>query len=255
MSYAAQSTSGASSISIVCARERLSPILDLVVGQPSTGTVEETGDSMLMKLMRMTIVVALGATLATSTLHAGVNVSTNEPTENAVAFRVLDSKYIGTAPSNSLDCTAMKIGGKQRFTIVDLNGGQLADGHEVRIQYVPTSDGKPDPDKASYWREVKEGVKRGHDGDVFKIKRVSTKCTLQTVSGKFVAAPVEGGLLGVTNAPEAAMLVELVDLSSVKLGAKIPKDLPTLAVAAPSDAKPAATGQSAPVPQPTPTSP
>lgn len=207
-----------------------------------------------MQMMKLPILVVV-ATLATSALQAGVNVSTNEPAENAVAFRVLDSKYIGTAPSNSLDCVAMKIGGKQRFTIVDLNGGPLADGHEVRIQYVPTSDGKPDPDKASYWREVKEGVKRGHDGDVFKIKRMDTKCALQTVSGKFVAAPIDGGLLGVTNAPEAAMLVELVDLSSVKLGAKVPKDLPMLAVAASSDSKPAATGQSAPAAQPPPLSP
>lgn len=208
-----------------------------------------------MKMTKILILVAVGATQATIALHAGVNVNTTEPTEKAVAFRVLDAKYITTAPSNSLNCSSMKIGGKQRFTIVDLNGGQLADGHEVRIRYVPTSNGIPDPAKSSYWREVKDGVKRGSDGDVFKIKRMDAKCALQTVSGKFVAAPIDGGLLGVTNAPEAAMLLELVDLSSVKLGTKVPKDLPTLPIAASTDSKPAATGQSSPPPQSAPSAP
>jgi hypothetical protein len=190
-----------------------------------------------MKTTRSMILVAVAATVVSFALRAGVNVNTNEPSEKDVAFRVLDAKYITTAPSNSLNCSSAKIGGKQRFTIVDLNGGALADGHEVRIRYTPTSDGKPDPTKSSYWREVKDGVKRGSDGDVFKIKRMDAKCALQTVSGKFVAAPIDGGLLGVTNAPEAAMLLELVDLSSVKLGDKIPKDMPTLPVAASADAK------------------
>jgi hypothetical protein len=222
-----------------------------------------------MKMTKTPILVALAATMATSALHAGVNVSTNEPTERAVAFRVLDGKYITTAPSDSLNCNSIKIGTRAIFTIVDLNSGALTDGHEVRIRYTPNVNGSPDPTKSSYWREVKEGVRRGHDGDVFKIKRVDTKCALQTVSGSFVAAPINGGLLGVTNKLEAAMLTELVDLSSVKSAKKIPKDLPTLPVAASSDAKteaqppstvtvpaletstnqPPATGQSAPPPQ------
>lgn len=178
------------------------------------------------------MLVVVAVVLATSALRAGVSVNTNETTERAVAFRVLETKYISTAPSNSLNCSGVKIGGKQTFTIVDLNGGQLTDGHEVRIRYVPTSNGTPDPAKASYWREVKNGVKRGSDGDVFKIKRMDAKCALQTVSGRFVAAPVDGGLLGVTNTLEAAMLMELVDMSSVKPGTKVPKDLPMLPVAA-----------------------
>lgn len=185
-----------------------------------------------MKTTRMTILAAVAATVTTCALRAGVNVNTNEPTEKDVAFRVLDTKYITTAPSNSLNCSSEKIGGKQRFTIVDLNGGAITDGHQVRIRYTPTSDGVPDPSKSSYWREVKDGVKRGSDGDVFKIKRMDAKCALQTVSGKFVATPIDGGLLGVTNAPEAAMLLELVDLSSVKPGNKIPKGMATLPVAA-----------------------
>jgi hypothetical protein len=208
-----------------------------------------------MKMTKTPILLAVAATLATCALHAGVNVNTNEPTEKVVAFRVLESKYITTAPSNSLDCSSGKIGTKQTFTIIDLSGGALTDGHEIQIRYTPTSRGTPDPSKSSYWREVKDGVKRGHDGDVFKIKRVDTKSALQTVSGEFVAAPVAGGLLGVTNKLEAAMLVELVDLSSVKPGTKVPKDLPTLPVAASSDTKPAATGPSSPPPQPPPASP
>jgi len=114
-----------------------------------------------MNVTKLLGLVVVAATMATIALHAGVNVSTNEPTETSVAFRVLDSKYIGTAPSNSLDCTAMKIGGKQRFTIVDLSGRPLADGHEVRIRYVPTSNGVPDPTKSSYWGGSQRGCQTG----------------------------------------------------------------------------------------------
>jgi hypothetical protein len=201
-----------------------------------------------MKMRTIAILVGVVATMAASTLHAGVSVNMNEPTEKAVAFRVLDDKYISTAPSNSLDCTGTKIGSKEKFTIVDLNGGDLTDGHQVRIRYTPN-----DPTKSSYWREIKEGVKRGKDGDTFTIKRVDTKCALQTVSGKFVAAPVAGGLLGVVEKQDGAMLMELVDLSSVVPGTKVPKNLPTLAIVASSGSKSDALPPSttvAPAPEP-----
>lgn len=189
-----------------------------------------------MNMTKISILVAVALPLAVSALLAGVLVNTNQPTEKLVAFRVSENKYVTTAPSNSLDCSGIKIGSKQKFTLIDITGGALTDGHEVRIRYTP--GGSP---KSSYWLEVKDGVKRGSDGDAFKIRRVDSKCALETVSGNFVATPATNGLLSVTNKLEGAMLLELVDLSSVAPGMKVPKDLPTLAVtASPTTATPPA---------------
>ena len=178
-----------------------------------------------MKMTKLSILLVVALTLVFSALLAGVSVNTNQPTEKSVAFRVLTNKYISTVPGNMLDCSGMKIGSKQKFTLIDVTGGALMDGHEVRIRYTPSNS-----TKSSYWQEAKEGVKRGTDGDAFKILRVDTKCALETPSGNFVATPMTNGMLSVTNKLEGAMLIELVDLSSVK-GPKVPQDLPTLTVA------------------------
>jgi hypothetical protein len=210
-----------------------------------------------MKMTKISILVAGALTLAFSALHAGVSVNTNQPTEKLVAFRVLTNKYITTQLGGFLDCSGMKIGSKQKFTLIDISGGALTDGHEVRIRYTPNLNGRPDPSKTSYWREVEDGIKRGPDGDAFKIRRVDSKCALETVSGSFVARPLTNRWLSITNKLDGAMLLELVDLSSVS-GPNIPEDLPTLTVAASpekSTNQPPATAQSAPPPQPPPASP
>jgi hypothetical protein len=214
---------------------------------------------------KIPVVVGLALTLSSFLLRAGVSVNTNTPTEKLVAFRVLTNQYVTAVPNGFLDCSGNKINSKQKFTIIDLNGGQLTDGHEVQIRYTPSRS-----TKSNYWREIKDGIKRGQNGDTFKIKRVDTKCALQTVSGNFVAPPTSGGLLGVTNKLEAAMLLELVDLSSIAAtpDAKPQKDLPTLTVGASSgatsEAQPASTtstnqspgsGQSTSPLQPPPASP
>jgi hypothetical protein len=196
-----------------------------------------------MKMTKLSILLGVALTLAFSALLAGVSVNTNQPTEKLVAFRVLTNKYITTQLGNFLDCSGSKIGSKQKFTLIDVTGGALTDGHEIRIRYTPSNS-----TKSSYWLEAKEGVKRGSDGDAFKIRRVDSKCALETVSGNFVATPTTNGLLSVTNKLEGAMLLEMVDLSSVK-GPKIPEDLPTLTVAASpekSTNQPPAAAQSTP---------
>jgi len=122
-----------------------------------------------------------------------------------VAFRAFANNFITADPSNALDLAGVKIGSKQTFTLVDITGGELADGHEVRIRYTPHT-GKP-----SYWLENKLGIRRGHDGDVFKIKRVGTKVALVTPTGKFVAPPTVANALGVSDKQEGALLVEILD--------------------------------------------
>ena len=127
------------------------------------------------------------------------------PGERLVAFRTTANSYITADPSNALDLAGVKIGSKQTFTLVDITGGELADGHEVKIRYTPHT-GKP-----SYWVENKLGIRRGHDGDVFKIKRVGTKVALITATGRFVAPPTVANALGISDKQEGALLVEILD--------------------------------------------
>jgi hypothetical protein len=109
------------------------------------------------------VVITTGALLAASQVRAGVKVETAEPVERSVAFRTIGNRFITASPSNSLDLTGAKLGGRQTFELIDITGGELADGHEVRIRHTPNT-GKP-----SYWLEARDGIRRGHDGDIFKI--------------------------------------------------------------------------------------
>ena len=174
------------------------------------------------------VVIATVALLTASHVRAAVKVEPEEPAEStaetpgpaeskaapaapgerSVAFRTIGNKFITASPSNALDLTGVKLGSRQTFTLIDVTGGALADGHEVRIRYTPHT-GKP-----SYWLENKLGIRRGHDGDVFKIKLVSTKVVLVTATGKFVAPPITATALGVAEKPEGALLVEILDTST-----------------------------------------
>lgn len=172
-----------------------------------------------MKRTHRTFILATAvALLAVNQLRAGVKVNTAEPKEKTVAFRV-GEKYVTASTSNSLDVSAIKIGSKQTFTLVDITGGEFADGDEVRIRYTPHSSGGGPP-KPSYWLEAKQGVRRGRDGDVFKIKLVETKYAFQMPTGKYIAAPTEPGALSMTDKVENALLMELVDPSSAKASKK-----------------------------------
>ena len=164
-----------------------------------------------MRRIHVTFMMVAAVMLAVIPLRAAVRVDSGEAKEKTVALRTPERKYITANPGGSLDLTGTKIGSKQTFILIDLNGGELEDGDAVKIRYVPNTGGKPDPSKASFWLETKEGVKRGRDGDVFKVKRVETKYVFQTSSGKFVGAPVDGGLLAVADKQRGALLVELVD--------------------------------------------
>ncbi len=155
------------------------------------------------------VIVATLTLLAVSQVWAAVKVEPEEPAESTaetpgpaeskaqpavpgerlVAFRTIANTFITASPSNALDLTGAKLGGRQTFTLVDVTGGEVADGHEVRIRYTPR--GKP-----SYWVENKLGIRRGHSSDVFKIKRVGAKVALVTATGKFVAPPTVANALG-----------------------------------------------------------
>jgi hypothetical protein len=173
------------------------------------------------------VIAGLALMTAAVQVSAGVKVETAEPIEMVVAFRVAANKYICTSPSNSLQVVIGKVGSKETFTLVDVTGHNLLDGDEVRVCYTPHA--KPgEPPKLSYWVENNAGVKRGHNGDVFKLKRVDTKFALVTPTGKFVAAPTNENALGVSANQDGALLVEIIDPKS---GASVikPPDQPAAA--------------------------
>jgi hypothetical protein len=198
-------------------------------------------------MTKLSTLLAAALTLASPALFAGVSVSTSEPTEKPVAFRVLGDKYIATQTGGYFiyPCPT-NLSNRAKFTLIDLTGGTLTDGHKVRIGYLPGNT-----TKLNYWLEVTNGIKRAADGDTFTIRRLHNKCALETVTGRFVAAPMTNGLLSVTSRLDRAMPLEIVDLSSLPPGAKITEEtrgLPTLIVApAPGSStnQPPAAGQSA----------
>jgi hypothetical protein len=136
-------------------------------------------------------------------------------TETPVAFQV-GEKFITANSGGVLDMTGTKIGSKQGFTLFDLNGGELADGDEVKIQYIPgKGGGNPDLSKATFWVELPEGIKRKREGDTFKLKQVGTKFAFVTSKGKFVGQPA-GGALTLVDKEQDALLVDIIDLSHGK---------------------------------------
>ena len=147
-------------------------------------------------------------------LLAGVKVDTAEPIEKSVAMRTPDQRYITASTGGVLDTSTIKIGSKQIFTLIDVDGHNLHDGDKVRIRYTPHTGGVPDPSKANYWQESKDGIKRNRNGDPFILKWVDTKCAFQAPSGKYVAAATDAGFLGLSDKQEGALLVDLIDSKS-----------------------------------------
>ena len=147
-------------------------------------------------------------------LLAGVHVTVApEPVEKPVALRTADGKYVTTVTGGFLTLGGEKIGSKQMFTIIDLNGTDPADGDTVKIRYTPGGL-SGDKTKSNYWRETDEGIKRVSEGSVFKLKLVETKYAFQTPSGKFVTGGTPDNVFGLTDKQANALLVELVDLST-----------------------------------------
>jgi hypothetical protein len=194
-----------------------------------------TGYFGIMKKARLALIAAAIGILVAVPLQAGVHVTVApEPVEKPVAFRTADNKCITTVTGGFLTLGGEKIGSKQMFTIIDLNGTAPADGDTVKIRYTPGGLAG-DKTKSSYWRETAEGIKRGSEGSVFKIKLVDTKYAFQAPSGKFMTGVVTENVFGLSDKQADALLLELVDLSSGV--PKAPKQPKAQAPAAPAPEK------------------
>lgn len=188
-----------------------------------------------MKKTTLTLMaVALGM-LVVVPVQAGVKVTTApDPVEKLVAFRVPDGKYVTTVTGGFLSLAGDKIGSKQKFALIDLNGTDPADGDPVKIRYTPGGGVAADP-KSSYWRETDGGIRRGSEAGIFRIKLVDGKYVFQAPSGKFVTGVVTDGMFSLSDKQANALLLEFVDLS-----AGVPKTPKKSAAPAPVPDKPAA---------------
>ena len=113
-----------------------------------------------------------------------------DPTEKQVAFGV-GTRYVSTVAQGGLDTNGKQIGNNQTFTLIDINGGELADGDEVRIRWAPANT------RATHWQETESFVNRTgnkpDDACTFRVKFADPKIKdgeilLQTASGKFVGS-------------------------------------------------------------------
>ena len=165
-------------------------------------------------------------------------------TQKLVAFQVGEG-YLTAASGGKLDVGVLKIGSKETFTLIDLNGGELADGDEVKIQYVPGKGkgGQGDQTKSNFWLETPEGVTRTREGSSFKIQHLGgSKFVFQTLKGKFVGRPAAGGVLGIVDKQDGALIVDLIDLSQgIPKRPKAPKPAEPTVTAAPAPAEKPAT--------------
>jgi hypothetical protein len=166
-----------------------------------------------MKKALLALMTAAIGILVAAPVQAGVHVTAApEPLEKSFAFRTPDNKYVTTVTGGFLNLNGEKIGSKQIFTIIDLNGSDPTDGDPVKIRYTP-GGASGETAKSSYWREAPEGIKRGSESSVFKIRRVDSRYALQAPSGKFVTGIVTDNILALSDKQADALLLEFVDVS------------------------------------------
>jgi lysophospholipase L1-like esterase len=163
-----------------------------------------------MKRFHLAITTATAATLSIGSFSFA-----QEPAEKSVALRTSDNRYVTAVARGGLDTSGTAIGGNQTFVLVDLNGGDIADGDAVQIKWAPTGS------KPTYWREGESNVSRyggrPNDASTFKIKLNAfngpQSILLQTASGKFVSVPKKGAALATTATQDFAATMEIVNAS------------------------------------------
>ena len=156
--------------------------------------------------------------LIVSALLVPFQLSLGQEVEKEVAFKTADGKYISAALNSALDLGGTKIGSRQAFMLVDVNGGELADGDTVRITQTAGVEGGGT--KIKGWKLSGGELKRGENPADFTVKKSGEMWTFQMKGGKFVGL-TPTAVLGPVDTAEAALQVQIVDAKgkSAKAGA------------------------------------
>jgi uncharacterized Zn ribbon protein len=134
-----------------------------------------------------------------------------QPTNYTVAFKFANGKYVGMVGGGKMDSSAAEIGNNQIFQMIDLNGGQLANGDSVKLLFgqSPTmSQLHEDKESSVINRVPTRGAK--DEECIFKILVVGGNILLQTPSGKYVAASADGKSLITTDKKDETSLLTAV---------------------------------------------
>jgi lysophospholipase L1-like esterase len=139
-----------------------------------------------------------------------------DKTEKPVAFRTGDNRYVTAVAGGGLNTSGAEISTNQTYVLIDLNGGEVADGDSVQIKWAPAGT------KPTYWHEGDAVVNRiGGKPDAactFKImlkeksdKAAPKSVVLQTASGKFVSVPSKGAALATVQTQDNATTLDIVE--------------------------------------------
>lgn len=137
--------------------------------------------------------------------------SATQSTNYSVAFKFGNGKYVGMVGGGKMDSSASEIGNNQIFQMIDLNGGQLANGDSVKLLFgqPPTiSQLHEDKENNLINRVPTRGAK--DEECIFKILVVGGNILLQTPSGKYVAASADGKSLITTDKKDETSLLTAV---------------------------------------------
>jgi len=156
--------------------------------------------------------------LIVSALLIPFQLSLGQEVAKEVAFQTADGKYISAAPNNALDLAGTKVGSRQAFMLLDVNGGELADGDTVRITHTGRVEGGET--KVKGWQVSRGELKRGEKSADFTVKKSGEMWTFQMPDGKFVGL-TGAGVLGPVDTAESAVQVQIFDAKgkSTKPGA------------------------------------
>jgi hypothetical protein len=129
----------------------------------------------------------------------------------SVAFKFKNGNHLGMVANGGMDASSKEISAKQIFQMVDLNGGQLANGDTVKILFgegQTQSQLHEDAEKNMIHRIPSRGAK--DDGCIFKILVVGGSILLQTPSGKYLSVATDGKSLTTTDKKDDTSLLTAV---------------------------------------------
>ncbi|MBX7171014.1 MAG: hypothetical protein K1X72_08655 [Pyrinomonadaceae bacterium] len=121
-------------------------------------------------------------------------------TNYTLSFKFKNGNYLGMVANGGMDASSKEITPKQIFLMVDLNGGELANGDSVKILFgegQTQSQLREDAEKNLIHRIPLRGAK--DDGCIFKIFSTAQGVLLQTASGKYLAIAADGKSLTTTD--------------------------------------------------------
>ncbi len=128
-----------------------------------------------------------------------------------VGFKFKNGNYLGMVPNGGMGANSKEISPKEIFQMVDLNGGQLANGDPIKLLFgegQTQSQLHEDAEKNLIHRIPVRGAK--DDGCIFKIFVVGQNVLLQAPSGKYIGVATDGKSLITTDKKDDSSLLTAV---------------------------------------------